>query len=144
MRFIRAMAFYREHRFAAACAEAGIIFIGPPAAAVEIMGDKALANARDAGGQVPCIPGYQGEDQSDDTLSREAEAMGMPVMIKAAAGGGGRGMRRVADPGQLLQSIALARSEAEGAFGNGDLILERAIEGAGTLKCRSLPILTVM
>jgi geranyl-CoA carboxylase alpha subunit len=116
--------------FAAACAEAGIIFIGPPAAAVEIMGDKALAKRAMLEAQVPCIPGYQGEDQSDDTLCREAEAMGMPVMIKAAAGGGGRGMRRVVDPEQLLQSIALARSEAEGAFGNGDLILERAIEGA--------------
>ena len=116
--------------FAAACAEAGIIFIGPPAAAVEIMGDKALAKRAMLEAQVPCIPGYQGEDQSDDTLIREAEAMGMPVMIKAAAGGGGRGMRRVADPEQLLKSIALARSEAEGAFGNGDLILERAIEGA--------------
>ncbi|MFL2503227.1 MAG: acetyl-CoA carboxylase biotin carboxylase subunit [Luminiphilus sp.] len=116
--------------FAAACAEAGIIFIGPPAAAVEIMGDKALAKRAMLEAKVPCIPGYQGEDQSDDTLSREAQAMGMPVMIKAAAGGGGRGMRRVADPEQLLQSIALARSEAEGAFGNGDLILERAIEGA--------------
>jgi geranyl-CoA carboxylase alpha subunit len=116
--------------FAAACAEAGVIFIGPPAAAVEIMGDKALAKRAMLEAQVPCIPGYQGEDQSDDTLCREAEAMGMPVMIKAAAGGGGRGMRRVVDPEQLLQSIALARSEAEGAFGNGDLILERAIEGA--------------
>ena len=116
--------------FAAACAEAGIIFIGPPAAAVEIMGDKALAKRAMLEAQVPCIPGYQGEDQSDDTLIREAEAMGMPVMIKAAAGGGGRGMRRGADPEQLLKSIALARSEAEGAFGNGDLILERAIEGA--------------
>ena len=116
--------------FAAACAEAGIIFIGPPAAAVEIMGDKALAKRAMLEAKVPCIPGYQGEDQSDDTLCREAEAMGMPVMIKAAAGGGGRGMRRVTDPEQLLQSIALARSEAEGAFGNGDLILERAIEGA--------------
>ena len=115
--------------FAAACAEAGIVFIGPPAAAVEIMGDKALAKSAMLEAQVPCIPGYQGEDQSDDTLCREAEAMGMPVMIKAAAGGGGRGMRRVVDPEQLLQSIALARSEAEGAFGNGDLILERAIEG---------------
>ena len=115
--------------FAAACAEAGIIFIGPPAAAVEIMGDKALAKRAMLEAQVPCIPGYQGEDQSDDTLIREAEAMGMPVMIKAAAGGGGRGMRRVADPEQLLKSIALARSEAEGAFGNGDLILERAIGG---------------
>ena len=116
--------------FAAACAEAGVIFIGPPAHAVEVMGDKALAKRAMLEAGVPCIPGYQGEDQSDDTLCREAEAMGMPVMIKAAAGGGGRGMRRVADPDQLMQSIALARSEAEGAFGNGDLILERAIEGA--------------
>ena len=116
--------------FAAACAAANIIFIGPPAAAVEIMGDKALAKRAMLEAAVPCIPGYQGEDQSDDTLCREAEAMGMPVMIKAAAGGGGRGMRRVADPEQLMQSIALARSEAEGAFGNGDLILERAVEGA--------------
>jgi geranyl-CoA carboxylase alpha subunit len=116
--------------FAAACAEAGVIFIGPPAQAVEVMGDKALAKRAMLEAKVPCIPGYQGEDQSDDTLCREAEAMGMPVMIKAAAGGGGRGMRRVADPEQLMQSIALARSEAEGAFGNGDLILERAIEGA--------------
>ena len=117
--------------FAAACAEAGIIFIGPPAVrpwkswVIRRSRKRAMLEAK-----VPCIPGYQGEDQSDDTLSREAEAMGMPVMIKAAAGGGGRGMRRVADPEQLLQSIALARSEAEGAFGNGDLILERAIEGA--------------
>ena len=116
--------------FAAACAAAGKIFIGPPAAAVEIMGDKALAKRAMLEAKVPCIPGYQGEDQSNDTLCREAAAMGMPVMIKAAAGGGGRGMRRVADPEQLLQSIALARSEAEGAFGNSDLILERAIEGA--------------
>ena len=116
--------------FATACAEAGVLFIGPPASAVEIMGDKALAKRAMLEAGVPCIPGYQGEDQSDDTLCREAEAMGMPVMIKAAAGGGGRGMRRVAEPDQLLQSIALARSEAEGAFGNGDLILERAIEGA--------------
>ena len=116
--------------FAAACAEAGIIFIGPPAAAVEIMGNKALAKRAMLEAQVPCISGYQGEDQSDDTLCLEAKAMGMPVMIKAAEGGGGRGMRRVADPEQLLQSIALARSEAERAFGNGDVILERSIEGA--------------
>lgn len=116
--------------FATACAEAGVLFIGPPASAVEIMGDKALAKRAMLQAGVPCIPGYQGEDQSDDTLCREAEAMGMPMMIKATAGGGGRGMRRVAEPDQLLQSIALARSEAERAFGNGDLILERAIEGA--------------
>ena len=116
--------------FAAACAEAGVVFIGPPAPAVKVMGDKALAKRAMLEAKVPCIPGYQGEDQSEETLCREAEAMGMPVMIKAAAGGGGRGMRRVGDPGQLLQSIGLARAEAESAFGNSDLILERAIEGA--------------
>ncbi|MGB0765015.1 MAG: biotin carboxylase N-terminal domain-containing protein, partial [Luminiphilus sp.] len=115
--------------FAAACADAGVIFIGPPAKAVQVMGDKALAKRAMLEAQVPCIPGYQGEDQSDQTLCREAEAMGMPVMIKAAAGGGGRGMRRVADPGDLQQAIALARAEAESAFGNGDLILERLVEG---------------
>jgi geranyl-CoA carboxylase alpha subunit len=116
--------------FAAACAEAGVIFIGPPAQAVEVMGDKALAKRAMLEAKVPCIPGYQGEDQSDETLCREAEAMGMPVMVKAAAGGGGRGMRRVSDPAKLQQAITLARAEAESAFGNGDLILERAIEGA--------------
>jgi geranyl-CoA carboxylase alpha subunit len=116
--------------FAAACAEAGVIFIGPPAQAVEVMGDKALAKRAMLEAKVPCIPGYQGEDQADDTLCREAEAMGMPVMVKAAAGGGGRGMRRVSDPAKLQQAITLARAEAESAFGNGDLILERAIEGA--------------
>ena len=116
--------------FAADCAQAGVIFIGPPASAVKIMGDKALAKRAMLDARVPCIPGYQGEDQADDTLCREAEAMGMPVMVKAAAGGGGRGMRRVSDPAQLQQAITLARAEAESAFGNGDLILERAIEGA--------------
>ena len=116
--------------FAAACAEAGVIFIGPPAQAVEVMGDKALAKRAMLEAKVPCIPGYQGEDQADDTLCREAEAMGIPVMVKAAAGGGGRGMRRVSDPAKLQQAITLARAEAESAFGNGDLILERAIEGA--------------
>jgi geranyl-CoA carboxylase alpha subunit len=94
------------------------------------MGDKALAKRAMLEAKVPCIPGYQGEDQADDTLCREAEAMGIPVMVKAAAGGGGRGMRRVSDPAKLQQAITLARAEAESAFGNGDLILERANEGA--------------
>ena len=115
--------------FAAACADAGVIFIGPPAKAVQVMGDKALAKRAMLEAQVPCIPGYQGEDQSDQTLCREAEAMGMPVMIKAAAGGGGRGMRGSPIPGIYSRPL-LARAEAEGAFGNGDLILERLVEGA--------------
>jgi geranyl-CoA carboxylase alpha subunit len=79
---------------------------------------------------VPCIPGYQGDDQSIETLIKEAEKIGTPVMIKAAAGGGGRGMRRVEDLSLLSQAIELARSEAQRAFGNDDLILERALQAA--------------
>jgi geranyl-CoA carboxylase alpha subunit len=116
--------------FAAACAEAGVRFIGPPATAVEIMGDKALSKRAMLEAGVPCIPGYQGDDQSIETLIKEAEQIGTPVMIKAAAGGGGRGMRRVEDLSLLSQAIELARSEAQRAFGNDDLILERALQAA--------------
>ena len=114
--------------FAAACAEAGIIFIGPPAAAVEIMGDKALAKRAMLEAKVPCIPGYQGEDQSDDTLCREAEAMGMPVIIKAAAGGGGRGMRVVHNEEVLLSSIQVTQSEAQAAFGSPVVYMEKFLQ----------------
>ncbi len=116
--------------FAAACSEANVLFIGPPASAVEVMGDKALAKRAMLAAGVPCIPGYQGEDQSDEILIQQAQEMGLPVMVKAAAGGGGRGMRLVQTDDELLQAIELARSEAERAFGNSDLIIESAIKGA--------------
>ncbi|MCH1553498.1 MAG: 3-methylcrotonyl-CoA carboxylase, partial [Luminiphilus sp.] len=77
--------------FAAACEEAGIEFIGPPNAAIDVMGDKAKAKRAMLATGVPCVPGYQGEDQAVATLVAEAKAIGMPVMVKAAAGGGGRG-----------------------------------------------------
>ena len=81
--------------FARACGEAGLVFIGPSADAIAAMGNKAQAKRRMLAAGVACVPGYQGADQSDAALAREAERIGFPVMVKAAAGGGGRGMRLV-------------------------------------------------
>ena len=113
--------------FAEACAQAGLVFIGPPPEAIRLMGNKAAAKRRMREAGVPCIPGYDGSDQSDATLMREAEKVGLPLMIKAAAGGGGRGMRRVDDLAALPAALASARSEAQSAFGSGELILEYAL-----------------
>ncbi len=113
--------------FAAACAEAGVTFIGPPAEAIRLMGSKRLSKIAMQEAGVPCVPGYQGEDQSDDTLIKEAEAVGLPLMIKASAGGGGRGMRVVTEPEQIAAQLKSARQEAKSSFGNDELILERAV-----------------
>ncbi len=113
--------------FARAVAAAGITFIGPPADAIEVMGDKAQAKRRMIEAAVPCVPGYEGEDQADDRFIQAASDIGFPLMVKAAAGGGGRGMRLVDDPSLLPDALKLARSEAENAFGSGELILEKAI-----------------
>ena len=113
--------------FAAACAEAGLTFIGPDADAIAIMGDKAEARRRMAEAGVPCVPGYDGSDQSEAILLQAAAEIGFPVMVKAAAGGGGRGMRLVDSAGALPDALAAARSEAESAFGSGSLILEKAV-----------------
>lgn len=116
--------------FAKACADAGLIFVGPPSDAIAAMGDKAEAKRRMIEAGVPCVPGYQGEDQSDDMLLKEAEKIGFPVMVKASAGGGGRGMRIVQDKTEFANAIVSARKEAENAFGDGRLLLERAVSGA--------------
>lgn len=113
--------------FTEAVAAAGLTFVGPPANAITVMGDKAGAKRAMIAAGVPCVPGYQGEDQSDEAMLAEAGSVGFPIMVKAAAGGGGRGMRLVDDPAKLADAIRLARSEAENAFGSGELILERAI-----------------
>ena len=113
--------------FAGACEKAGLVFIGPSAEAIELMGNKAAAKRRMLAAKVPCVPGYEGEDQSLDVLVREAKGIGFPLMVKAAAGGGGRGMRLVHSADTLENGIQMARSEAENAFGNGELILEKAI-----------------
>ena len=113
--------------FARACADAGLAFIGPPADAIAAMGNKAAAKQRMIAAGVPCVAGYQGADQSDATLTKAAEKIGLPVMVKAAAGGGGRGMRLVQTAADLGDAIRTARAEAENAFGSGELILEKAV-----------------
>ncbi|MGD9945798.1 MAG: acetyl-CoA carboxylase biotin carboxylase subunit [Burkholderiaceae bacterium] len=113
--------------FAAACAVAGLVFIGPSAAVIRRMGDKGQAKALMLEAGVPCVPGYQGEDQSEAGLAQQAERIGYPLMIKARAGGGGRGMRVVGAAAQFLDLLRVARSEALSAFGDGGVILEREI-----------------
>ena len=113
--------------FARACEAAGITFIGPTPEAVELMGNKAAAKRRMIEAGVPCVPGYEGEDQSDEVFVRAAEEIGYPVMVKAAAGGGGRGMRLVEAADGLERALSRARSEAKRSFGSEELILEKAI-----------------
>ncbi len=113
--------------FAHAVQAAGLVFIGPDPHAIEQMGNKAAAKRLMLAKGVPCVPGYQGADQSDKTLIAQAHEIGAPVMVKAAAGGGGRGMRLVADLAELPAALATARSEAANAFGSDELILERAV-----------------
>lgn len=113
--------------FSKACEENGLVFIGPTPDAIDLMGNKAAAKRRMIEAGVPCVPGYQGQDQSDAVLIAEAEKIGFPLMVKAAAGGGGRGMRLVHAAGDLATAISSARSEALNAFGSDELILEKAI-----------------
>lgn len=113
--------------FARACEEAGIVFIGPTASAIHLMGSKRLSKIAMLEAGVPCIPGYEGAAQDDQTLASEAERIGYPLMIKASAGGGGRGMRLVEQASELLAQLRTARSEAQNAFGCGELILEKAV-----------------
>jgi geranyl-CoA carboxylase alpha subunit len=114
--------------FASACADAGLRFIGPAPDAMEAMGNKAGAKRLMQAAGVPCVPGYAGADQSDSRMLAEAQQIGYPVMIKATAGGGGRGMRLVANAHDFPAALQSARSEAVHAFSSAELILERAID----------------
>ncbi len=113
--------------FARACEKAGLVFIGPKPDAIHLMGNKAEAKRRMIGSGVPCVPGYEGEDQSVGAMTEAAKDIGFPLMVKAAAGGGGRGMRLVETSKDLTAALAAARSEALNAFGSEELILEKAI-----------------
>ena len=123
--------FFSENAdFAEQCADAGITFIGPLPDSVRVMGDKARSKRRMIDAGVPCVPGYEGDDQDDAVFVREAERIGYPVMVKASAGGGGRGMRLVHDRRELPAALSSARSEARHAFGDDRLLLERAVVDA--------------
>jgi geranyl-CoA carboxylase alpha subunit len=116
--------------FAQSVIDAGLVFIGPSPSAMRAMGDKSAAKSRMVEAGVPCARGYHGEDQSFARFADEAERIGYPVMIKASAGGGGRGMRIVSDAADLEPALRAASAEAGNAFGDGRLLLERALIGA--------------
>jgi len=111
--------------FAEACIDAGLTFVGPPASAIRIMGEKHQAKALMSKSKVPVLPGYEGEDQTESTLLSEAERIGWPILIKAVAGGGGRGMRRVDSQAGFSTALAGAQREATTAFGDGRVLLEK-------------------
>ena len=113
---------------AAACASAKITFIGPKADSIAAMGSKAEARHLMQRLGVPVVPGYDGEDQKDSTLAAEAKRIGFPVLVKASAGGGGKGMKIVRGAGQLQSQLESARREAKKAFGDDRLLLEKYIE----------------
>lgn len=113
--------------FAQSCADNGLVFIGPTPDAIRDMGDKSTAKRLMLAAGVPCVPGYHGTDQSLETLQKEAAGIGFPVMIKASAGGGGKGMRLVADAAAFPEALTIARAEALAAFGSDDVLLEKAV-----------------
>ncbi len=114
--------------FAAACADAGLVFIGPPASAISLMGDKIRAKETVAAAGVPVVPGSSGSGLTDAQLEDAAREIGMPVLLKPSAGGGGKGMRLVRDAAVLAEEIAAARREARASFGDDTLLVERWID----------------
>ncbi len=113
--------------FAAACERAGVVFLGPPARAIEVMGDKITAKNAVAAFDVPVVPGVARPGLTDDELVVAAEEVGYPVLIKPSAGGGGKGMRLVEDPARLREALVSARREAASSFGDDTLFLERFV-----------------
>ncbi len=111
--------------FAEACADAGIIFVGPPAAAMRAMGAKDAAKRLMEKADVPVVPGYHGDNQDPEFLAAQAEKIGFPVLIKAVAGGGGRGMRRVDNAGEFAAALTSAMRESKAAFGDDKVLIER-------------------
>ncbi len=111
--------------FAEACANSGIVFIGPPPSAIRAMGSKSEAKKIMEKAKVPLVPGYHGDDQGEELLKQEAVRIGYPVLIKAAAGGGGKGMRVVESEAKFAESLAGAKREAKAAFGDDHVLVEK-------------------
>ena len=125
--------------FAQACADAGIIFIGPKPSAIAAMGDKMIARNTVAAAGVPVVPGTEGEGSlSDDELLTIAPKIGFPLLIKATAGGGGKGMREVQNIAEMPALLHAARREAEASFGDGNVYLEKLVEGARHIEIQIL------
>src|SRR6266571_5161964 len=114
--------------FVEACEAAGIVFIGPPASAMRLMGSKIAAKQLAQSVGAPTVPGYSGSHQDEATLFAEAQLIGFPLLIKASAGGGGKGMRTVTSLSEFAEQLAGARREARSAFGDETVFLERLIQ----------------
>ncbi len=114
--------------FARRCAQAGLVFVGPTAEMMEAMGSKSGSKALMEKAGVPLVPGYHGEAQDETTLAKAADKIGFPVLVKASAGGGGRGMRVVRDAGELAGAIVSAKREALAAFGDDRMLIEKFVE----------------
>jgi len=114
--------------FADACVASGVVFIGPPAGAIRLMGDKIQAKLHVAASGVPVVPGRVQARMSDDDLRNAAEEIGFPLLVKPSAGGGGKGMQLVERDGDLMEALARARREATSAFGDDTLFVERFVE----------------
>ena len=114
--------------FSQRCQENGIIFIGPPARAIDIMGSKSAAKQAMEQAGIPLLPGYHGDDQDPALLLEAANAMGYPVLLKAVAGGGGKGMRQVHSAAEFTEALAAAKREALSGFGNDDMLVEKFLE----------------
>ncbi|WP_169570006.1 acetyl-CoA carboxylase biotin carboxylase subunit [Sneathiella limimaris] len=124
--------------FAAAVKEAGLVFIGPKSTVIQLMGSKIAAKNKAEEVGVPVVPGYQSDDQSEESLYLAAQEIGFPLMIKASAGGGGRGMRLVQNLKELDLELAIAQQEAQAAFGDHSILLERYVETARHIEVQVL------
>ncbi len=124
--------------FAQATEEAGLVFVGPPSAAIRAMGSKIEAKRLVARAGTPVVPGYEGDEQTDERLVAEAAGIGFPLLIKASAGGGGKGMRRVDAAEEVPGAVAAARREAQAAFGDDRLLLERYLTAPKHLEVQVL------
>ncbi|HLL12917.1 MAG TPA: biotin carboxylase N-terminal domain-containing protein, partial [Rubrivivax sp.] len=113
--------------FAEACAAAGVVFIGPPVAAIAAMGSKSAAKSLMAKAGVPLVPGYHGDNNDPDFLARQSAEIGYPVLIKASAGGGGKGMRRVDTAADFAAALASCQREAQASFGDQHVLVERYV-----------------
>src|SRR5665647_1654966 len=114
--------------FAQACLDAGLVFVGPTAAMIRVMGSKSGSKMLMEQAGMPLVPGYHGEAQDDATLADAAEKIGFPVLVKASAGGGGRGMRIVRSAGELAAAITSAKREAKAAFGDDRMLIEKFVD----------------
>src|SRR5436305_4018819 len=132
--------FLSEHaQFAEACTAAGIVFIGPPASAMRLMGSKIAAKQLAQSLGAPIVPGYNGASQYEASMLHEHHRIGFPLLIKASAGGGGKGMREVYTATDFLEQLAGARREAKSAFGDDTVLLERLISQPRHVAIQILP-----